>query len=179
MNSYGWPIERFFATCTIRREYRGPQPLRRTYRPYAPLIHHEQEGEAEGDVPLMVLVEDAPLDCRPRACNNGLGVPSGRRIDARRADGSHRSHASGYEQYTHDGRDHSGAEEPHSDPRTIFPTVVGRDTGSHDCRIVRCKSEYWSELLRFGDCCRASVLSDPCGRPPARVGDTDERPEHT
>jgi hypothetical protein len=116
MNSYGWPIERFFATCTIRREYRGPQPLRRTYRPYAPLIHHEQEDEAEGGVPLTVLVEDAPLDCRPRACNNGLGVPSGRRIDARRADGSHRSHARGYEQYTHDGRDHSGAEEPHSDP---------------------------------------------------------------
>ena len=77
--------------------------------------HAEEEDEAEGGVPVTVLVEDAPLDLSPRACNNGLGVPSGRRIDARRADGSHRSHARGYEQYTHDGQDPSGAEEPHSE----------------------------------------------------------------
>jgi hypothetical protein len=62
------------------------------------LKHPDHEEEAEGGVPVMVL-EDALLDFRARACHNQLGVRNGRRTGVRRADsGDHTSHAGGYEQ---------------------------------------------------------------------------------
>ena len=76
------------------------------------LKHPEQEEEAEGGRPVTVL-EDAPLDFRARACSKWLGVRCGCRTGVRRADSAHRSHAGGYEQYTHDGEDHSDTREPH------------------------------------------------------------------
>ena len=81
-----------------------PRTLRRTHRPPT-LI--EQEHEAEGDVPVTVRVEDAPLDFGSRFRNGWFGVPGERWIDVRRADGAHGRRAGGYEQCTHDGRNHS------------------------------------------------------------------------
>jgi hypothetical protein len=87
------------------RRLRSPANL-----PAAPTLKHPEQEEFEGGVPVTVL-EDASLDFRARACNNWLGVRSGRRTGVRRADsGARRSHAGGYE---HDGEDHSGAKEPH------------------------------------------------------------------
>jgi hypothetical protein len=81
--------------------------------PAAPIFKHpEQEDEAEGGV-LVTIREDAPLDFRARACNNRLGVRGGRRTSGRRADSAHRSHAGGWEQYSHDGEDHSCTKGPH------------------------------------------------------------------
>jgi hypothetical protein len=77
------------------------------------LKHPEQEEEAEGGFFVTVL-EDARLDFRARACNYRRGVRSGRRTGGRLADSrAHRSHAGGYEQYAHDSKNHSDAEEPH------------------------------------------------------------------
>jgi hypothetical protein len=81
--------------------------------PAAPIFKHpEQEDEAEGGV-LVTIREDAPLDFRARACSNRLGVRGGRRTGGRRAGSAHRNHTGGYEQYTHDGEDHSDTREPH------------------------------------------------------------------
>jgi len=81
--------------------------------PAAPIFKHpEQEDEAEGGV-LVTIREDAPLDFRARACNKRLGVRSGRRTSGRRAGSASRNHTGGYEQYTHDGEDHSDTREPH------------------------------------------------------------------
>src|SRR5437867_12603242 len=78
--------------------------------PVPTLQHPEQEQEADGGV-LVTVLEEPPLDFRARACNNGLGARGGRRTGVRRADSAHRSHAGGYEQYTHDGEEHSGTRE--------------------------------------------------------------------
>src|SRR6266850_4583590 len=78
--------------------------------PAAPTLKHPEQEKDEGGVPVTV-PEDAPLDFRARACNNWLGVRSGRRTGVRQADsGAGRRHAGRYE---HDGEDHSDAEEPH------------------------------------------------------------------
>jgi hypothetical protein len=65
-----------------------------------------QEEEPDGGV-LVTVLKDAPLHFRARACTNRLGVGDGRRADTAR-----RNHSGGYEQYAHDGGDHSEAEEP-------------------------------------------------------------------
>jgi hypothetical protein len=76
----------------------------------APQTSREQEEEAEGG-PVTVL-EDAPLDFRAaRACNKRLGTCK-RRTGVRWPDRAHRSYAGGYEQYTHDGQDHSDTRKP-------------------------------------------------------------------
>jgi hypothetical protein len=89
------------------RRLRSPANL-----PAAPTLKHPEQEEDEGGAPVTVL-EEAPLDFRARACNNRLGVRSGRRTGGRRADSARRNHAGGYEQYAHDGRDHSDTKEPH------------------------------------------------------------------
>ena len=71
--------------------------------PAAPTLKHPEQEEDEGGRPVTVL-EDGPLDFRARACSKRLGARCGRRTGVRRADSAHRSHAGGYEQYTHDGR---------------------------------------------------------------------------
>ena len=81
--------------------------------PAAPTLKHpDQEEDAEGGALVMVL-EDAPWDFRTRASNKRLRARCGRRTGVRRADSAHGSHAGGYEQYTHDGEDHSDTREPH------------------------------------------------------------------
>ena len=99
--------------CRLFRSCDVGNGLRRNLRAAPTLKHPEQDEEAEGG--RVTVLEDAPLDFRARACNNRrLGVRSGRRTGVRRVNsGAHRSHAGGYEQYAHDGEDHSDVEEPH------------------------------------------------------------------
>jgi hypothetical protein len=84
--------------------------LRLAHLSAAPTLKHPDQEEAEGGVPVMVL-EDALLDFRARACHNRLGVRNGRRTGVRRNDsGANTSDAGGYERQAHDGEDYSDAE---------------------------------------------------------------------
>jgi hypothetical protein len=80
-----------------------------TNLPPAPIFKHpEQVDEAEGVV-LVTIRENAPLDFRARACTNR----GGRRTSGRRAGSARRNHTGRYEQYTHDGEDHSDTRKSH------------------------------------------------------------------